>query len=142
MSSISRGSKTRPSLRHLNTGRVALLRKATKTACSGLQATVVVVAEARFLHEIEHGLCVIFHSMQRKFAIISREGRSRVLVPRLSDRARIAVGLSAARVDRLNMRVTRREAIAGDLVEIGCRPFEIFVDRVGPSAMHDAQTLD
>src|SRR5436190_1000641 len=139
--STSRGSKTRPSLRHLNIFDVGL-GQAAQPAGAGLQAPIVIVAESGLVHEIEHRLNVVLDPMQREFAVVSGEGGPRIIVPRLSYRAGIAVGLAVTRANDRDMRMSRREAVAGNLVEIRIGPFQIFVDRIGPPAVNDAQVVN
>jgi len=132
----------RPGVRHLGTVGTRLCGEAAQPRGAGLQASVIVVAEARLFHEIEHPLNVIFDPMQGELPIVGREGSSGIVVSRLPDGTRIAVRLAAARVNRLDVGMAGGETVSGDLGKIRIRPFEVLVDRVGPSAMHDVQPLD
>src|SRR4029450_13077869 len=115
--STSRGSKTRPNFSHLNIVGIEL-RQAAQPSSARRQAAIVIVAESRFLHEIEHRLGVVRDPGGREFAVVRREGGSRIVVSRLPNGTGIAVSLSAARVNRLDMCVAGRESGSGDLIEM------------------------
>src|SRR5262249_8631497 len=122
MSPTSRWSKTSPSLRQLNT---LGSRQAAQSGRTGLEAAIVIIAEAGLLHAVEDRLHVILDPVQREFAIVGRECRPRIVVSRLPHRTRVAVCLSPAVTNELNVRVPRGKTVAGYPVEIRFRPLHV-----------------
>ena len=75
--------------------------------------------------------------MQSNIAVENRERRARIIVPRLSNRTRIAICLAGKFVQRLNMRMPRKKDFAADCRKVVLGWFQkILIYGIRPAAMN------
>ena len=118
------------------------LRWPTQIPRTGHQTSVVVIIETSRLHQGENPFHVILNPVQPEISVIHREGRPRIIVPRLSHGTGITVCLRAEFVQGLNVGMSREKYVAINPREILRAWLKVLVDRIRPSGMDQLHVSD